>query len=58
MSLYASEEHMHVTPIYQEIVDFLAVETTPTQIIAFCPSKKAKERIAYLLHKEKNGTLS
>ena len=44
---------MSISPAYQEIVDFIAEGTTPQNLIDFCPSEDAKERMADLIHREK-----
>ncbi|MCB0712644.1 MAG: hypothetical protein KDD67_09970 [Ignavibacteriae bacterium] len=46
------------TPVYQEIVDFLAAGMTPRQLIAFHPSTEAQQRVAELLQQEKVEGLS
>lgn len=43
---------------YEEIVDFIAREIDPTDLVNFHPSQKTKERVADLLHREKTGGLS
>jgi methylase of polypeptide subunit release factors len=43
---------------YDEIIDFIAAGLTPTSLIAFQPSEAAKERVAELIFREKNLTLS
>ena len=35
---------MHISPAYQEIVDFIAAGTTPQNLVDFCPSEDAKEQ--------------
>ena len=49
---------MHISPAYQEIVDFIASGTTPQNLVDFCPSEDAKERIADLIHSEKTTGLT
>lgn len=49
---------MHISPAYQEIVDFIASGTTPQNLVDFCPSEDAKERIADLIHREKTTGLT
>ena len=44
---------MSTSPAYQEIIDFIAAGTTPQNLIDFCPSEDTKQRIAYLIHREK-----
>ena len=43
---------------YEEIVDFIAAGTTPEGVIAFRPSDAVRERIAGLVEKSKDGTIS
>ena len=49
---------MHISPVYEEILDFIAAGTTPQNLVDFCPSEDAKERIAELIHREKTTGLS
>ena len=42
--------------VYDEIVDFIASGTSPRAVVSFVPSQQTKDRVAYLLHREKvNG---
>jgi hypothetical protein len=43
---------------YEEIVEFIASGTTPSNVAAFRPSEEAKERIAELIQREKLGKTS
>ena len=49
---------MSAVKAYEEIIDFIAVGTTPKNVIAFRPSEAAQERVADLLSREKEGQLS
>ena len=49
---------MIASPVYEEIIDFLAAGTTPDSIIAFRPSQTAKERVEDLISREKTSGLS
>lgn len=49
---------MHISPAYEEILDFIASGTTPQNLVDFCPSEDAKERIAELIHREKTTGLT
>lgn len=49
---------MIASPVYTEIIDFLAAGTTPDSIVAFRPSEQAKERVADLIYREKTSGLS
>lgn len=46
------------TPVYAEIIDFLAAGTTPTSLIDFRPSAAAKQRVADLIQREKGSGLT
>ena len=43
---------------YDEIIDFIASGTNPRALIAFRPSGMAKARVAELIAREKEETLS
>lgn len=43
---------------YEEIVEFIASGTTPTNVAAFRPSEKTKARIADLIQREKLSEIS
>ena len=45
-------------PAWLEVIDFLAAGTTPEALIAFRPSASVQERIADLLSRNQDGTLS
>lgn len=48
-----------ITPrSYDEIVDFFASGTTPATLVAFRPSDEATQRVAELVAKSKDGTIS
>ena len=49
---------MQTLPVYREIIDFIAAGTTPQNLVDFCPSEEAKERIADLIHREKTTELT
>jgi hypothetical protein len=49
---------MKTVKAYEEVIEFIAAGTSPGSVIAFRPSKKAKKRVADLLHKEKTSHLS
>jgi hypothetical protein len=46
------------SPIYEEIIDFLAAGTTPDSLIAFRPSEGARQRVEELIRREKATLLS
>lgn len=39
---------------YEELVDFIAGGTTPEGVIRFEPSRATKDRVAYLISREKS----
>jgi len=43
---------------YEEVIEFIAAETSPNKLIVFEPSEVAKNRIADLIYKEKTSGLS
>jgi ribose 1,5-bisphosphokinase PhnN len=43
---------------YDEIVDLFARGTTPAQILAFRPSRESRERVQYLLARNKTDNLT
>ena len=44
--------------VYEEIIDFIAAGTTPSGVVAFQPSEKAKAHVAELIEREKTTGLS
>ncbi|MGA3325627.1 MAG: hypothetical protein ABSF45_14235 [Terriglobia bacterium] len=46
------------SPIYFEIIDFIAAGTTPQSVADFRPSPEAQRRLADLIELEKAGGLS
>jgi hypothetical protein len=46
------------SPIYAEIIDFIAAGTTPQSVAAFLPSPESQQKLAALLEREKVGTLT
>ncbi len=43
---------------YEEIIDFIAAGTSPSEVIAFQPSEAVKARVADLIQREKTTGLS
>lgn len=43
---------------YEEIIEFIAAGPTSNNVADFQPSEQAKERVAELIRKEKNASLS
>jgi hypothetical protein len=48
---------MSVTPVYLEVVDFIAAGPTPDRIASYHPSDAACERVMELLQRQKSGEL-
>ena len=46
------------SPVYLEIVDFIAAGTTPEAVMDFHPSRQAQQRLAILIEREKVGSVS
>jgi hypothetical protein len=44
--------------VYEEVVEFIAAGTSPQNVVAFRPSRSARERVADLLRREKTSALS
>jgi hypothetical protein len=49
---------MAMSRAYEEVVDFLAAGTTPSNIVSFLPSEEAKQRVADLIAREKTTGLT
>lgn len=49
---------MNTTRAYEEVIDFIAAGTTPNNVVRFRPSEEARERILYLVEREKSASLS
>jgi hypothetical protein len=49
---------MSVTKSYDEIIDFIAAGTTPEAVVAFRPSDDVQWRVAELIERSKDGSLS
>ena len=43
---------------YEEIAEFIAAGTSPSEVISFRPSEAVKERVAELIHREKISGIS
>ncbi len=46
------------SPIYAEIIDFIAAGTTPQSVADFLPSAESQRMLASLMEREKTGSLS
>ena len=47
-----------MTRVYEELVDFIAGGSSADDVARFQPSEDAREKVAALIRKEKNGGLS
>jgi hypothetical protein len=46
------------TPVYLEIIDFIAAGTTPQEVANYRPSPAAQQRVVDLIEREQNQHLS
>lgn len=46
------------TRAYEEVIDFIASGTTPSNVASFQPSEESKQRVRYLIEQEKSVGLS
>ena len=46
------------TKSYDEIIDFIAAGTTPESVVAFRPSGGVQQRVAELVERSKDGSIS
>lgn len=44
---------MAMSRAYEEVIDFIAAGTTPSNIVDFQPSEESKQRVADLIYREK-----
>jgi uncharacterized protein (DUF433 family) len=49
---------MSAAKSYEEIIDFIAGGTTPEAVVAFRPSENARLRVAELVERSKDGSIS
>jgi hypothetical protein len=49
---------MSTNRAYEEVIDFIAAGTSPSNLVAFQPSEEAKQRVSYLIEREKSATLT
>ncbi len=49
---------MNTAKLYEEIIDFIAAGTTPEAVVAFRPSNSAQRRVAELVERSKDGSIS
>jgi hypothetical protein len=43
---------------YEEVIDFIASGTTPETVVAFRPSRAVQERVAELIERSQDGSIS
>jgi hypothetical protein len=49
---------MSATKSYEELIDFIAAGTTPETVLAFRPSDSVQQRVAELVERSHNGSVS
>lgn len=49
---------MSVTKSYEEVIDFIAAGTTPEALVAFHPSDGVQQRVADLIERSNEGSIS
>ncbi|MGH9902370.1 MAG: hypothetical protein ACRD68_11245 [Pyrinomonadaceae bacterium] len=49
---------MSTTKAYDEVIDFIAAGSNPSDVVAFQPSEEANERVRHLIEREKSAGLS
>ncbi|HME06257.1 MAG TPA: hypothetical protein VKG25_04370 [Bryobacteraceae bacterium] len=49
---------MRASKSYDEIIDFIAAGTTPEAVVAFRPSESVQQRVAALLERSSEGSIS
>ena len=54
----AEDESMRMAKSYEEIIDFIAAGTTPQALVAFHPSLSVQQRVAELVERSKDGSIS
>ena len=58
LCLEVEEKTMSAARSYEEIIDFIAAGTTPEAVAAFHPSNAAQQRVAELVERSKDGSIS
>lgn len=58
LRLAAGGMRMSTTKSYEEIIDFIAAGSTPEAVVAFRPSDTARQRVAELVERSKEGGIS
>jgi hypothetical protein len=49
---------MNATKSYEEIINFIAAGTTPESVVSFRPSDIVQQRVAGLVERSNDGTIS
>jgi hypothetical protein len=49
---------VNATKSYDEIIDFVAAGTTPESVVAFRPSAGVRQRVAELVERSRDGSIS
>jgi hypothetical protein len=49
---------MNTAKSYEEVIDFIAAGTTPEAVVAFRPSDSVQRRVAELVERSKDGSIS
>jgi hypothetical protein len=49
---------MNTAKSYDEVIDFIAAGTTPEAVVAFRPSDSVQRRVAELVERSKDGSIS
>ena len=57
-TMYDEGEMGVASPVYFEIIDFIAAGTRPEAVVDFRPSPEAQQRLAALIEREKADSLS
>jgi hypothetical protein len=56
--MYPEYQMSAASPVYLEIIDFIAAGTTPEAVTHFQPSAEAQRRVSELIEREKEQPLS
>ena len=56
--MYPEYQMSAASPVYLEIIDFIAAGTTPEAVTNFQPSAEAQRRVSELIEREKEQPLS
>ena len=52
------DQTISATKSYEEIIDFIAAGTTPETVVEFRPSDSVQQRVAGLVERSKEGSIS